>query len=118
MGEQYESEIMEQSKDPMQSLPEVEPRIQRMLIERDELDQRGQKLVAFVRSDGFKLLPEREKYLLTTQAQMMGNYYAILSERIMRAQNPAQAAEYDLKEAQQEKASADAVGSGGTDGNG
>ena len=128
MGEQYESEISmsdnringdnddiseraPMAADPMQSLPLKPPYLQRMLVEADELDQRGQKLSAFMNSNpAFKVLPDRERFLMHIQQRAMGSYYAALRERIQRAEDPAWAAEYDLKEAQAAKETTDGNG--------
>lgn len=111
MGEQAESELSMTDNTP--TAPDgrpvgngaddavvINPHVLRMKIEQRELDQKGQALVAFIRENPiFTTLPPRDQALMKYQAEMMGQYFAVLNERIFRAQNPDQAKEYDDKEA-------------------
>lgn len=122
MGEDYETQLENLMDTNPQTGSQGEDRpvnpeyawILRMIGEATELDQRGRKLNAFINNDPkFKELGIVDQYLLQNQQRYMAGYYGILTERIKRAENPEYAKEYDAK-----IAAGDAVGSGGTDGNG
>lgn len=63
-------------------MPEIAPHMQRVLQEKAELDKKGQKLLAFLKSPTFGTLPRREQRLLDMQKDAMATYSAILHERI------------------------------------
>lgn len=56
--------------------------IERMHVEREELDEKLQKLTAFTGSNTFKSLSKLEQDLLLAQATAMATYSNILTMRI------------------------------------
>jgi hypothetical protein len=64
----------------------MQPHEVRMINERNELDQKLQKLKAFVETPTFETLLMEEKLLLTLQLGSMSAYYHILEIRISRIQ--------------------------------
>lgn len=56
--------------------------VERMVTEKKELDERLGKLEAFLVTDTYNNLSQREKKLLKDQAETMANYSRILGERI------------------------------------
>lgn len=60
----------------------MQPHQERVVQEKQELDERLFKLRLFMEKAAFKELDIREKSLLTLQAQVMHNYSDILAERI------------------------------------
>lgn len=54
----------------------------RLVTERDELKARFEKLKAFLPTETFKSLADREQRLLVEQADSMGDYLAILETRL------------------------------------
>lgn len=54
----------------------------RVVIEKDELDQKRQKLAEFISGSVFDALPEEEKQRLQRQASIMFDYSTVLGERI------------------------------------
>lgn len=54
----------------------------RLIQERDELQEKYQKLSEFICSDGFDKLPEIQKLLLTQQHSHMGGYLMTLNQRL------------------------------------
>lgn len=69
--------------------------ISRLKIEHHDLDIKGQKLNLYMKSAEYALLPDRDKELLLTQINCMGTYFAVLTERIFRAEHPDMAAKVD-----------------------
>lgn len=58
---------------------------QRVIEERDELNEKHDKLVAFIEgSSSFKMLPEEEQELLQDQEAYMEAYITVLNKRIER----------------------------------
>jgi hypothetical protein len=69
--------------------------LMRLREEHWELDKKGMLLAKFIRGEtdtqpgkAFRDLPSRDRYLLMQQSAAMAQYFAILSERIFRADNP------------------------------
>lgn len=60
----------------------MQPHQQRVVDERAELIERGEKLRAFMLSDAAKTLPADEQDRLTRQYRVMVQYGVILRERI------------------------------------
>ena len=54
----------------------------RLVVERDELDDKLAKLEAFIGSARFENLDERNRKLLVSQCDVMRQYSDILAERI------------------------------------
>ena len=54
----------------------------RVVVEKDELDERIEKLTNFIQSVKFQSIPEEEQELLTRQLEVMREYSSILEERI------------------------------------
>ena len=54
----------------------------RLIVEREELDDKLAKLEAFIRSPRFENLDERNRELLVSQRGAMRQYSDILAERI------------------------------------
>lgn len=76
--------------------------ISRLHDEHRELDLKGMRLSQYIRENpAYKALPARDQFLLQTQANAMGQYFAILSERIWRAEHPAMAGQADAAALQQ-----------------
>jgi hypothetical protein len=57
---------------------------QRLEAEQTELQDKLQKLIGFIGSDGFKKIDEVQKTLLNVQARAMETYNQVLLERIVR----------------------------------
>lgn len=58
---------------------------QRVIQERDELNEKHDKLLAFIEgSSTFKVLPEEEQELLQDQEAYMEAYVTVLNKRIER----------------------------------
>ena len=62
--------------------PEYPPFVQRLLIERSELDEKLSKLNSFLLTKTFDNLTNAEKYLLGKQVQYMNSYRQVLDARI------------------------------------
>jgi hypothetical protein len=60
----------------------IPPYQQRVIDEKKELDERGDKLEQFILSDLFKSLPGAERVRLEKQLGIMGEYSEVLGERI------------------------------------
>ncbi len=56
----------------------------RIIDEKRELDERMTKLDAFIQSEPFQSLPQRDQYLLQEQYEAMDRYSDILKQRIAR----------------------------------
>lgn len=95
MGDQAETELTS-------AAPEAREEWKlRLKDEAHELDIKGMRLNTFINGDPkFQALPGRDQFLLVTQCNVMGQYYAILMERIFRAEHPDMAAEADKAEAE------------------
>lgn len=61
--------------------------ISRMGVELYDLEQRLQRLGAFIGTEAWKELPDHEKALLVRQQEAMNDYRGILDERLRLAQN-------------------------------
>lgn len=55
---------------------------QRVVDEKTELDEKREKLGAFIKGDFYQTLPNAERNRLTQQAIAMAHYSTILGERI------------------------------------
>lgn len=55
---------------------------QRVVDEKRELDERGDKLDQFILSDRFGTLPAAEQERMKRQLEIMGKYSEVLGERI------------------------------------
>ncbi len=55
---------------------------ERVVIEKDQLDERLEKLLAFRRSERFQEVPVAEQLRLDRQLHIMRKYSAVLDERI------------------------------------
>jgi hypothetical protein len=62
----------------------LQPFQQRVVNEKEALDENREKLDAFFRSDAFRSLNSTEKTDLSWQADAMAKYSAILARRIAR----------------------------------
>jgi hypothetical protein len=62
----------------------MQPHQERVIVERDELKSRLDKLNAFLGGDVFKSLPEIEQFDMNRQSSAMLNYLQILDSRISR----------------------------------
>ena len=60
----------------------MQPHQQRVIDEKDQLGEKLEKLLAFLSTDIYKSLPQREQELLYFQSQVMEDYYEVLQERI------------------------------------
>lgn len=60
----------------------MQPYQQRVVEEKEQLNERIDKLYAFTASPNFRLVPEDERARLLRQLRAMGAYSAILHERI------------------------------------
>ena len=58
------------------------PHQERVVVERAELHEKLTKLLAFMNTESFEALPDRDRYLLNKQASFMGFYRDTLDERI------------------------------------
>lgn len=61
---------------------ELQPHQQRVVAEKQELDDRIDKLTAFVNSENFNKASEQEQPLLRQQLNIMLSLQAVLAERI------------------------------------
>lgn len=66
----------QQRKNKMQTYQE------RVVAEKRELDERGDKLDQFILSDRFGTLPAAEQERMKRQLEIMGKYSEVLGERI------------------------------------
>lgn len=57
--------------------------IERLKIERNELDTKLSKLKLFIETDGFKSINLLQQSLLKIQAQAMETYYQCLEQRLV-----------------------------------
>lgn len=55
---------------------------ERVVAEKRELDERGDKLDQFILSDRFGTLPTAEQERMKRQLEIMGKYSEVLGERI------------------------------------
>lgn len=55
---------------------------ERVVAEKRELDERGDKLEQFILSDRFGTLPAAEQERMKLQLEIMGQYSEVLGERI------------------------------------
>ena len=60
----------------------MKPHQQRVVEEKEELDEKRQRLVEFKNTDLFASLPWQEQERLNTQAHIMTMYSAVLGARI------------------------------------
>ena len=60
----------------------TKPHQLRVVLEKEDLDERITKLKAFFMNDAFKALPEAEQLRMRIQARFMDGYSAVLKERI------------------------------------
>lgn len=75
--------------------------VSRIKLEVHDLDQKGMKLNQFIRSNPlYETLAPRDKELLITQMNAMSTYYAVLCERVFRAEHAELAKEADAAEAE------------------
>lgn len=58
------------------------PHQDRIVVERNELDERREKLATFIGADNFKHVPAAERSRMIEQYGVMTRYSAILRERI------------------------------------
>jgi hypothetical protein len=58
------------------------PQQARVIAEKKELDERGNKLDQFILSDKFGTLPPAEQERMKRQLEIMGKYSEVLGERI------------------------------------
>lgn len=68
----------------------MQPHQQRVVDEKDALDEKINKLDQFLDGDIFKGLPIKEQDRLVKQLHFMRQYYSILGERIAAFPPPAQ----------------------------
>lgn len=61
---------------------DLQPHQQRVIDERDELQERKSKLEPFFRTDTYHALDEAEQWRLCKQNRLMGEYLDVLNERI------------------------------------
>ena len=66
----------------------MQPHQERVVVERDELKSRLDKLNAFREGPVFKSLPEIERVDMSGQAAFMSEYLRILNSRISRFEAP------------------------------
>ena len=60
----------------------MEAHQERVIAEKKELDERGNKLDQFILSDRFGTLPAAEQGRMKRQLEIMGKYSEVLGERI------------------------------------
>lgn len=60
------------------------PYQQRVVEEREQLNEKISSLMAFIKTESFKALSNYDRTLLNLQAEIMGDYLAILTKRISR----------------------------------
>ncbi len=82
MGYELRSRLAEQAKPVEPCAVKMPPHQQRVLVEAGELDERLQKLSAFIDGEAFKQVDTDEQARLTAQAGAMASYLAVLQERI------------------------------------
>lgn len=58
------------------------PHQERVIAEKKELDERGDKLDQFILSEKFGTLPAAEQERMKRQLEIMGKYSEVLGERI------------------------------------
>lgn len=58
------------------------PHQERVIAEKKELDERGNKLDQFILSEKFGTLPAAEQERMKRQLEIMGKYSEVLGERI------------------------------------
>lgn len=58
------------------------PHQERVIAEKKELDERGDKLDQFILSEKFGTLPAAEQDRMKRQLEIMGKYSEVLGERI------------------------------------
>jgi len=61
---------------------ELQPHQQRVVTEREELKQKHDKLIDFMKSDRINQLTQLEVNLLCLQSDIMSSYLNVLSRRI------------------------------------
>jgi len=61
---------------------ELQPHQQRVITEREELKQKHDKLIDFMKSDRINQLTQLEVNLLCLQSDIMSSYLNVLSRRI------------------------------------
>jgi len=61
---------------------ELQPWQQRVIAEKEEVDQKVQKLAAYLASEAVEMTSPQERELLDRQLDVMTSYRSILSERI------------------------------------
>jgi len=66
--------------------------IERLVVEKTELDDKLGKLKSFIGSDKFSTVDDVQKSLLQAQSHVMGAYSQILEERIKWLNAPADVA--------------------------
>lgn len=66
-------------------MKELQPHLERMLDEKDHLDDRLEKLVAFFETKVFKGLDQEEQGRMKSQAHFMKRYSEVLGDRICAA---------------------------------
>jgi len=74
------------AKPPVDVVPPgstLAPWQQRILIEKEELNEKVKKLAAFLATEPFDALPPAEQDRLTRQLDVMIQYRSVLTERIM-----------------------------------
>lgn len=62
--------------------PNMQPYQQRVIDEKNELDEKLTKLRKFLATDQFRILPEDERRRLVRQCEIMGEYSLVLRQRI------------------------------------
>lgn len=67
----------------------MEPHVQRMVEERDQLEERMNKATDFTRTDTFAALELMDRDLLNSQIVSMSAYLSTLNVRIARATGEA-----------------------------
>lgn len=60
----------------------MQPHQERVIAEKKELDERGNKLDQFILSEKFGTLPAAEQERMKRQLEIMGKYSEVLGERI------------------------------------
>lgn len=60
----------------------MQPHQERVIAEKKELDERGDKLDQFILSDKFGTLPAAEQERMKRQLEIMAKYSEVLGERI------------------------------------
>ena len=60
----------------------MQPHEQRVVDEKNELGEKLEKILAFIQTDFYKGLSEKEQELLYFQSQVMEDYYEVLQQRI------------------------------------